>query len=53
LPIILRTNNAGKAKYLLKSINVPRLVHQDQYYLGKVTIRMATVEEMKGVPDEY
>jgi hypothetical protein len=43
----------GKAKYLSRVINVPRPVHWAQYYLGKVTIGQATVEELKGVPEEY
>jgi hypothetical protein len=34
-------------------INVPQLVHWAQYYLGKVTIRSATKEELKGVLLEY
>jgi hypothetical protein len=53
LPIILWTDNTGKAKYMLQAINVLWLVHKNQYYLGKVTIRSATSEELKGVPKEY
>jgi hypothetical protein len=53
LPIIFCTDNAGKAKYLSRTINVPQPVHWAQYYLGKVTIRLATSEELKGVPKEY
>jgi hypothetical protein len=28
-------------------------MHKAQYYLGKVTIRSVTSEELKGVPKEY
>jgi hypothetical protein len=53
LPIIFHMDNAGKAKYLARTINVPRPIHQEQYYLGKVTIGHTTTEELKGVPKEY
>jgi hypothetical protein len=53
LPIIFCTDNVGKAKYLAWMVNVPRPIHQVQYYLGKVTIGQATTEELKGVPEEY
>jgi hypothetical protein len=53
LPIILCTKNSAKAKYLLQQVNVPQPVHKDQYFLGKVMIRQATKEELKGVPEEY
>jgi hypothetical protein len=53
LPIILQTDNAGKAKYLARTVNVPWPIHKAQYYLGKVIISMATKEELKGVPKEY
>jgi hypothetical protein len=46
-------DNTGKAKYLSWAINVPRKIHEDQYYLGKVTIGATTAEELKGVPKEY
>jgi hypothetical protein len=53
LPIIFCMDNVGKAKYLARTVNVPRPIHWAQYYLGKVTIRQATMEELKGVPEEY
>jgi hypothetical protein len=53
LPIIFCTDNVGKAKYLARTVNVPRLIQQEQYYLGKVTIGQATMEELKGVLEEY
>jgi hypothetical protein len=53
LPIIFRTDNAGKAKFMSRTINVLQPVHWVQYYLGKVTIGSATKEELKGVPMEY
>jgi hypothetical protein len=53
LPIILWTDNAGKAKYLMCMVNVPQPICQVQYYLGKVTIGTATKEVLKGVLAEY
>jgi hypothetical protein len=53
LPIILRTDNTGKAKYLSRMINIPQPIHKVQYYLGKVTIGSVTQEELKGGPKEY
>jgi hypothetical protein len=53
LLIILWTDNVGKAKYMSRHINVPWPVHQDQYYLGKVTTGQATSDELKGEPEEY
>jgi hypothetical protein len=54
LPIILHTNNAVKVWYLPRQVNVPWLLHIDQYYLGKVIIGATEVtNEMKGVPEEY
>jgi hypothetical protein len=46
-------DNAGRAKYLPHMINVPRSIHREQYYLGKVTIGLAITEELKGVPEKY
>jgi hypothetical protein len=43
----------AKAKYLPQQVNVPQLVHRDQYYLGNMTIRSATTDKLKGVPKEY
>jgi hypothetical protein len=53
LPIILWMDNVGKAKYMARHINVPWLVYQEQYYLGKVTIGQATTDKLKGVLEEY
>jgi hypothetical protein len=53
LPIILRMENLAKATYLPQQVNVPRPIHKDWYFLGKVTIGQATKEELKGVPAEY
>jgi hypothetical protein len=53
LPIILQTDNVGKAKYLPRDVNVPQSVQCKQYYLGKVTIRLAMAKELKGVLDKY
>jgi hypothetical protein len=53
LPIILWTENSAKAHYLPQQVNVPQLVHKNQYFLGKVMIGQATKEELKGVLKEY
>jgi hypothetical protein len=46
-------DNAAKATYLPRQVNVLQPVHWDQYFLGKVTIGQASKEELKGVPQEY
>jgi len=38
LPIILRTSDAKKATFVSRTRNVPRSTHQDQFYIGRVTI---------------
>jgi hypothetical protein len=38
LPIILYTPDAQKAKFSAWMVNTPRSIHQDQYYIGWVTI---------------
>src|SRR6267142_1678782 len=38
LPIILKTSDATKATFISKTRNVPCSTHQDQFYIGRVTI---------------
>jgi len=38
LPIILRTSDAKKATFVSRTRNVPQSTHQDQFYIGRVTI---------------
>jgi hypothetical protein len=51
LPIVLRAPDAAKAIFTPRTKNVPRPIHHDQYYIGRVTIHPGkmqeeTVEEM-------
>jgi len=53
LPIILRAPDAKKAQFLPCTINAPRPVHHDQYFIGWVTINSAVKEEDPAIPAEY
>src|SRR5260221_6959316 len=53
LPIILRAPNAKKARFTLRTVNQPRPVHHDQYFLGKVTIGSTDLDETVNIPEEY
>ena len=54
LPIILRSNNAKRARFLPRTRNIPRPIYHDQYYIGRVTIgSVATPETEPAVPNEY
>ena len=57
LPIILRTSDAKKARFVPRTQNVPRNVHKDQYYIGRVTIhptqRQPEPVLQKPIPKEY
>src|SRR6266576_4304453 len=41
LPIILKTTNTEKAKFLPRKEDKPRPISQDQYFIGSVTIHPA------------
>jgi hypothetical protein len=45
LPIVLRAPDAAKAIFTPRTKNVPRPVHHDQYYIGRVTIRPGKMQE--------
>ncbi len=45
LPIILKAPNAAKARFLLRSINQPRNIHQEQLLLCKTSPIIATTTE--------
>jgi len=53
LPIILRAPNAKKAQFLPHTINAPRPIHHDQYFIGRVTINSMVKEEDPKIPLEY
>jgi len=54
LPIILRTLDAAKARFLPRMINQPRpLRAADQYFIGRVTIGEASTTHATGLPPEY
>jgi len=53
LPIILQAPNAKKARFLPCTINVPHPIHQDQYFIGRVTINSAIKEEDPEIPAKY
>jgi hypothetical protein len=45
LPIVLRVPDAAKAIFTSRTKNVPRPVHHDQYYIGRVTIHPGKMQE--------
>lgn len=53
LPIILRTTDAKKAKFMPRTVNQPKLVYKDQYFIGKVTIGATETLVKPTIPQEY
>jgi hypothetical protein len=53
LPIILQSLDAKKACFMLRTVNKPREVYQDRYFIGKVTVRATTAVEQPGIPEDY
>src|SRR6266576_5391608 len=55
LPIILKADNAGKARFLPKNENRPRPINQNRYFIGSVTIHPAKpkMETTEAIPPEY
>src|SRR6266567_681221 len=55
LPIILKANNAGKARFLPRNENRPRPIDHDRYFIGSVTIHPAEPKKTKeeAIPPEY
>jgi hypothetical protein len=45
LPIVLRAPDAAKAIFTSRTKNVPRPIHHDQYYIGRVTIHPGKIQE--------
>src|SRR3984893_16441078 len=45
LPIVIRAPDAAKAIFTPRTKNVPRPVHHDQYYIGRVTIHPGKMQE--------
>jgi hypothetical protein len=45
LPIVLRAPDAAKAIFTPRTKNVPRPIHHDQYYIGRVTIHPGKMQK--------
>jgi hypothetical protein len=45
LPIVIRAPDAAKAIFTPRTKNVPRPVHRDQYYIGRVTVHPGRIQE--------
>jgi hypothetical protein len=45
LPIVIRAPDAAKAIFTPRTKNVPRPIHHDQYYIGRVTIHPGKTQE--------
>jgi hypothetical protein len=45
LPIVIRAPDAAKAVFTPRTKNVPRPIHHDQYYIGRVTIHPGKAQE--------
>ena len=53
LPIILRANNAKRARFTPRSVNRPRPIDTTRYFIGKVTIGSMETAETQNIPPEY
>jgi hypothetical protein len=56
LPIVLRASNAKRAVFVPRTQNIPKPIHQDQHFIGRVTIHApehSNQEPIPGVPHEY
>ena len=53
LPIIFRAPNAKRARFTPRTINKPRPIMKDHYFIGKVTVGNTTTEEKPNIPDQY
>jgi hypothetical protein len=45
LPIVIRAPDAAKATFTPRTKNIPRPIHHDQYYIGRVTFRPGKIPE--------
>src|SRR6267378_7876922 len=53
LPIILRAPDAKRARFTPRTVNQPRPILNDRYFIGKVTIGATTTDETTDIPAEY
>jgi hypothetical protein len=53
LPIVFKAPNAAKAIFIPRTCNVPRPIHRDQYYIGRVTIHPAQPAKLAKILTEY
>ena len=53
LPIIFRAPNTKRARFISRTVNKPRPVVKDRYFIGKVTVGNTTTEEKPNIPDQY
>ena len=64
LPVILKAPDAAKVTFVPRTQNTPCTTYKDQYYIGRVTIKPANMQETlqpiepnqeptKGIPSEY
>src|SRR6266446_4512488 len=53
LPIVFKTSDAAKARFLPRTINKPRSTHADQILLCKATIGTAQEIDKTKIPPEY
>jgi hypothetical protein len=53
LPIILQSQDAKKAHFMLRTVNRPKEIHQDQYFIGKVTVGATIAVNPSEIPEDY
>ena len=53
LPIIFRAPNAKQAQFVPRTVNKPRPITRDQYFIGKATIGETAMEESLNIPNQY
>ena len=53
LPVIFRAPNAKRARFTPRTVNKPRPIIKDRYFIGKVTVGNTTTEEKPNIPDQY
>ena len=53
LPIIFRAPDAKQARFSSRTINKPRPLVKDRYFISKATIGETTVKENLDIPSQY
>ncbi len=53
LPIVFKTPDAAKARFLPRTINKPRIIHTNQILLCRATIGTAQETDKTKIPPEY